>query len=438
MIRMRKFAREWVEKYPSIARVHQAIAGERRLGSEGTVESYIKGVQKFIEFLGVGDPEEALRKLQARELMPTAKTDEFIDYALKSYAHRTVRNFLFGVKKWFELSDINIEWSKIEFPTSTESTETDRAPTKEELKVLLNNANNIRDRTTTLLLTSSGLRVGTLLSLKVGDVNFDYPDVASIKVERKRGRKFISKRRGSQGKVYFTFMTPEAKKSLTEYLAQRRNEGENVTAESPLISDISYHGKYSSLENFERVWYRLLKRAGLNAKSNRWYILHPHTLRKYFRSHCIGVDASYREHWMGHKSGYLDESYFRAEEQEHLAQYRLVIPHLTVYTAPTDEKNLRKKMLIDFARLQGTPTEELQKLDEILARAKDVDEGIKEFRRFKEGAEEPKPQRKSKTAYDGNGRYLVAHSEDEMIQKLHEGYRLAQSLNNDKYLLEIQ
>jgi hypothetical protein len=141
---------------------------------------------------------------------------------------------------------------------------------------------------------------------------------------------------------------------------------------------------------------------------------------------------------MGHKSGYLDESYFRAEEQEHLAQYRLAVPHLSVYSTAADEKNLRKKMLIDFARLQGTPDEELRKLDEILARAKDVDEGIREFRRFKEEREEEPKKTKARTAYDGNGKYLVAHSEDEMIQKLHEGYTLVQSLNADKYLLETQ
>jgi integrase len=63
---------------------------------------------------------------------------------------------------------------------------------------------------------------------------------------------------------------------------------------------------------------RLLKRAGLAKKSNRWYELHIHTLRKYFRSNCIGVDPSYRERWMGHKGLYLDMSYFKAEEQKHL------------------------------------------------------------------------------------------------------------------------
>jgi hypothetical protein len=31
-----------------------------------------------------------------------------------------------------------------------------------------------------------------------------------------------------------------------------------------------------------------------------------------------------------------------------------------------------------------------------------------------------------------------SNNEDEMIQKLHEGYKLVQSLNHDKYLLQLQ
>jgi len=427
---MRKFSREMIKQYPSIARINEAIAGQRRLGSERSVENYIKAVRKFTAFLGLQNPELVMNKLHSHEIDAAAKVDEFIDWALQKYSHGTVRNFLFGIKKWFELAGLNIEWSKIEFPTSTAISEIDRAPTKEELKVLLNNANSTRDRTVILLLTSTGLRIGTLLSLKVSDVNLAYPDVANIKVERKRGRKFVGKRRGGQGRVYYTFMTPEAKKSLIEYLSQRKNEGEIVTDDSPLITDVSFHGKVMSIENFERVWYRLLKRAGLNAKSNKWYQLHMHSLRKYFRSNCVGVDPSYREHWMGHKSGYLDESYFRADEKQHLAQYRLAIPHLTVYSTPLEEKQLRSRMLVDFAKLQGYSGDELKRLEEVLARAKDVDEAIKEFRRFKDN-----PSDEPRTALNGNGKYHVAHGEAELIQRLHGGWKLVQSLNSDKYLL---
>lgn len=427
---MRKYARVWVEKYPSIAKINEAIAGPRRMGSVGTVENYVKAVRKFVVFLGLEDPETALGKLRSGEINAASQVDKFIDHVLEKYAHLTVRNFLFGIKKWFELNGVKVDWDKIEFPTSAVTQEMDRAPSKEELKRLLNHASGSRDRTVILLLTSSGLRIGTLLSLKVGDVNLNYPDVACIKVERKRGRKFVSKRRGGQGRVYFSWMTPEAKKALMQYLQEREQAGEKLTKNSPLIGDSYHKGKFIPVEAFERVWYRLLKRAGLAEKSQKWYQLHLHTLRKYFRSNCVGVDPSYRETWMGHKGGYLDESYFRAEEDKHLAEYRKAIPHLTVYSTGLEEKQLRVKTMLDFAKLQGYEDEKLKKLEEILARAKDIDEGIREFKQFQE-------KQGSETMHNGNGKYAVVQGENELLRKLEDGWKLVQSLNHDKYLLQL-
>jgi hypothetical protein len=39
------YAREWVERYPSIAGLYRAIAGPRRVGSERAAENYIKAVK---------------------------------------------------------------------------------------------------------------------------------------------------------------------------------------------------------------------------------------------------------------------------------------------------------------------------------------------------------------------------------------------------------
>jgi len=159
-----------------------------------------------------------------------------------------------------------------------------RASTKDELKKLLDHATSARDRFVIYAASSNGLRIGTLLSLRIGDVNLSYPDVARITVERKRGRKFGSKRGPGAGSFFCSFITPEAKTALQQYLTERRNAGENLTTESPLISDYNYKGQFISIEAYEKVWARLLKRAGLDQKSNGFYVLHIHTLRKYFRS----------------------------------------------------------------------------------------------------------------------------------------------------------
>lgn len=428
---MRKHPREMIEKYPSVAKIYDAIAGSRRLGSEGTVENYVNYVSLFTKFLGFSDPETALKAMQSGKVNAGEKIDAFIGYALDDLgkSHSTVRNYAFGVKKWFGLNGVKVDWAKIEMPTSTEVREEDRAPNKEELKRLLNHASSSRDRAVIYVETSSGLRIGTLLSLKVGDVDFNYPDVARLTVERKRGRKFGSKRSRSAGRFFCTFITPEAKQALQQYLKEREAAGENLTAESSLIGDAYHKGKFQTVEGYERVWARLLRRAGLAQKSQSWFKLHIHVLRKYFRSNCIGVDASYRERWMGHKGLYLDASYFKAEESLHLAEYRKVIPYLAIYALPTEEKKLKSEMLLNFAKLQGYNVDQLKKLEDALARAKDVDEAITEFRRLKDDA-------KAASNGNGHGKHVIAKGESELVQKLDDGWSLVQTLNEDRFLLQ--
>jgi len=99
---------------------------------------------------------------------------------------------------------------------------------------------------------------------------------------------------------------------------------------------------------------RLLERAGLakKTKGGKWYDLHLHTLRKYFRTRCsvAGISASFYQHWMGHKGGkdsetYMDDAYFKAALQEHVKEYRKVIPHLTLKTVTAkQQEDLRKEV----------------------------------------------------------------------------------------------
>jgi len=433
---MRKFAREYKETYPSIARLYESIAGNRRMGSETTVTAYINAIAKFVQYLGFSNPEVALEAMQKGKVNAGEKADSFIDFALKDkvegglgLSYATVRSHSFGIKKWLDLSGLDVDWKKIELPSANKIREEDRAPTKEELQKLLNHAGSARDRFVIFGDSSSGLRIGTFLSLKIKDVDLSYPDVARVTVERKRGRKFLNRNRAS-GRFFMTWLTPEAKTAFKQYLTEREQKGEILTPESPLVTDYNYKGDHISIEAYEKVWARLLKRAGLNQKSNKFHILHIHTLRKYFRSNCIGIDASYREHWMGHKGLYLDMSYFKAEEEKHLAEYRKAVPHLTINAVPTEEKKLRSQMLIDFAKLQGYEPEQLRKLEEVLAKAKDVEEGISEFRKFSDQADtttQPKKQPK----------HFIVKGDSELIKNLDSGYSLVKTLDNDRFLMKL-
>ena len=387
------------------------------------------------------------------------KIDDFIDYALdempnkqknqdstqKGRSHNTVRNYVFGVKKWFDQNDIKVNWDKIEMPTGTEIKEHDRAPTKEELRTLLTHCSSSRDKAIIYCNTSCGLRINTLLSLTVDDADFSYPDVARFTVVRKAGRKFGSRRSGSSGSLFITWITPEAKDALKSYLEERERSVETITKDSPLFTDAYYKGTFVTIDAYGRVWTRLLKRAGLAKKSNNWHELHIHTMRKYFRSNCIGVDASYREMWMGHKGQYLDMSYFRAEEQRHLDEYRKVVQYLDIQEQKKDNSDMKKEIALTFLRMQGFSADKIRQFEDILQRAKDPTEAFAEFRKLDEPPQEFKKLTDNSSDLKPTAqyykakqqqRYSVAKGENELVKRLDDGWYIVKSLNEDKYLLE--
>jgi len=346
---VRKATRNWIDEYPSIRRLALSIVGRRRRGSPATVNAYCVGIRQFVEFAGYTDPESLLADIKDGALDPVTLIDKpevgFIDTLLERYANKTAHVRLYGVKKWLEVNDVQMKWEKVETPTTTVTFEKDRAPTREELRRMLDHCMQIKDRMALLVLSSSGLRIGTFLSLTWGDVSFDYEDVTRITVRRAVGRKFGKARgrgAGGESQLYVTWTSPEARQALEEYMRQRKASGEDITNHSPLMA--SDRGGCMTLSGFQRRYYLILERAGLDFKHRRHYMLHVHTLRKYFRSRCLGVDESLREHWLGHRGGYLDESYFRPEEKRHLEEYRKALLYLCVYPTPGElEKKIEER-----------------------------------------------------------------------------------------------
>lgn len=424
---LKRGAREWIKSYPSIRRMAYNIVGRRRRGSPATVNGYITGIMRYLEYLGFSDPEDALGKIKGSGVDPAgsinAEGTGFIDAMLVRYANKTVHTYVYGVKKWFEVNGVDADWSRVEMPTTSVTRERDRAPTVDEIRKLLSHATNIKDRVVTLILLSSGLRIGTLLSLKWGEVDLDYHDVARITVRRAPGRKFSNRgARGGESQLFVTWISPEANETLLEYRWYRESRGEEITPSGPLIESDQNRGEHLTVSGFHHRWYRILKRARLDQKSNRFHVLYLHTLRKYFRSRCVGVDPSYREQWMGHRGGYLDESYFKAEEEFHLREYRKAIPYLSVYENPAQLEQ-RKRALLDFARFQGWSSRELSELESILEESADIDDAATKFREFKARSIE-------------NGRHIVIEDERDLVDYLNNGWELVSELDSNKFLLK--
>lgn len=334
------FLREWTLRYKSIQNLAWRMM-MREKKSFHTFRRYLTGIKDFVNFLEVENPDKALEKV--REGDPTRIVDSFIGKLTKDGVKGiTIKSTYYGVRKWFIANEIEANWDFIPRPKAVTKIR-DRIPTIDEIRKILNFA-HIRDKALFMTMLSSGLRVGTAMSLKVKDYE-RHKDIAIIHVKGGEGRKL------SEGMWYWTFITPETRKVVDAYLEWRERVGEPLTPESPLFSAIEKEKHFSFITNLSRQWRRLVEKAGLDKKieGTGWLDIHLHTLRKFFHTKCkgAGISRDYYDFWMGHTQGLdLADSYWREEIEKHEKEYRKAIPDLSIFEAPKtiSKEDVRKEV----------------------------------------------------------------------------------------------
>jgi integrase/exonuclease VII small subunit len=257
----------------------------------------------------------------------------------------------------------------------------DRPPTTEELRKILN-LMDIKGKALFLVLASSGMRIGEALKLKVEDFELD-KDPARVNV---RGAYTKT------GNSRVAFISSEAKEAVEQWLrirgdylkqASGRSWKYSKPTEDPRMFPFDIPTAYT-------MWKNALDKAGLiqkDSQTNR-LILHPHCLRKFFRSklaQVIPVDIV--ESMMGHE-GYLVEAY-RKYSQEDLADFYKKGEHtLLVFGNGKDLAKLRLEVEEKNKQLQqiinGLVSENLQ----LKERIKKLEDGFKEIQELKKALEE--------------------------------------------------
>lgn len=349
---LRKNVREFIEKYPSVKKVALSVVGRRRRGSPATVSGYVFGIQRLSAYLGL-DPEAIIQQTREGRLNLTSRINAevtgFIDSSLNGgLANKTVWSMLAGIKRWAEVNEAPVDWEKVERPTAAIVKNRDRAPTPVELRQILAHA-DVRETAIISLMATSGLRVGTCVSLRWRELDFSREDVVKVTVEREIGRKFGRYGNGLNGEPesFTTFGSTAARTALLAYRRSLEEVGPGEARKAKPAGPNDYvflayqhQDKHLTLSGWQWRWYRILRRAGLAEKSVDHYVLRTHSLRKYFRTRSTGLDESFREHMMGHRGRYLDSSYLRATEAELYEAYAKVMPKLEVDVSDSEQVTL--------------------------------------------------------------------------------------------------
>jgi hypothetical protein len=191
----------------------------------------------------------------------------------------------------------------------------DKVPSNAELRRILSHM-DVKGKSLFLVLASSGMRIGEALKLKVEDVDLT-SDPARINIRGEYTK---------TGNPRVAFISVEAKEFLQEWLRIREDELK-VAVKRSRFGKAEEDRRIWAFETTTAyyIWRSAIAKSGFASKFQynnglERYTVHPHVLRKFFRTRMatvIPVDVV--EALMGHE-GYLTEVY-RRYSLEDLAKF---------------------------------------------------------------------------------------------------------------------
>jgi integrase len=257
----------------------------------------------------------------------------------------------------------------------------DRVPTNKELKQLMMHL-PIQGRSLFLTLTSSGMRIGEALKLELDDIFLDETP-ARVNILGKYTK---------SGDRRTVFVSSEGKEAIKEWLKIRQSylyqsiektkNRENGKSGNKDIED----KRIWPMEppNAYAIWRGACNKAGLTKrdKETNRYIIHPHVLRKFFRSKMglvIPVDAV--EALMGH-SGYLTKEYRHFSREELGQLYLEGEASVTIYADAKRVNELQQDLEKTNKTLSELTLEQTLKITKLENRLSSLQGAIQEIQEF--------------------------------------------------------
>ena len=337
------------------------------IGTESTKKTFTYHLKKYLKFSQLSNYGEII------ELAKQSPDDTFqllrdyitVNIKQNGVSANYMTNSLAAIKSFYEMNNIMLPfWKQLgKYKGKARRVIDDRLYTNEELHQLIENA-NLRTKVIIFTLLSTGMRVGGLSTLTLGDIQY----IEQYKLYKYTVyAKDISER-------YTTFCTPECATILKLYLETREKLGETLTKDSPyLVSDMpNSKSRFVSSTGIAIILERQRYRAAVMARQRRGLTIHSrkdvprsHVYRKMFNTRCIeaGMNHYIKERLMGHKVSLgLDIHYYRPTESQLLAEYLKTANHLTV----SEENRLKDenyKLKAEAARTEKIMIEILDKFE---------------------------------------------------------------------------
>jgi integrase len=198
-----------------------------------TKASYQMHINDFLAFYKITDIEVV------KDWSPRLARQHLIDYVIhlrdvKRFPRSSIKVHVAAVTHFLymtrdDATRLDMTKVRMELPPD-EFMHRDRPYTVEEIQRMLSACSRTRERMIVLLLTSTGVRIGAIHTLKVGDL---------VPKDTPQGKVYLVTVYSSSSQSYQTPCTPEGATVIDEYLKERTSEaGEVFRNDSPLVRNL--------------------------------------------------------------------------------------------------------------------------------------------------------------------------------------------------------
>jgi integrase len=307
--------------------------------------------------------------------------------AMNGKAPFSVRSTVSGVKEFMGYNGVEFSQNQVKslgkkLPKGKLQRTAEKDIEIEALRKILTHM-DLKTKAVTLVLVSSGTRIGEVLQVKLADIDLNTtPPQIVVRGEYTKS-----------GDTRTVFISSEAKEVLSEWLktrdsyleaAKNKNRGllgKGIGKEKRVDDDRVF--PFSDV-NFRESWDNAVKKAGLYNRdsSTKWNQIRVHGLRKFFRSQlALSCPVDIAEALMGHE-GYLTEAYRRYTLKQ-MGEYYLKAEHHVTVMGTGDIREIQDKLQDTHAAVEGYRTiisrqaEEMVEVKKQLEQVREELEGLK-------------------------------------------------------------
>jgi len=332
--------------------------------SSSTIRGYRCHLRNFFEVINK-DPEKYIKDIRMMENRERYKTLDQYEKDISKFwkwlidnkkSPKTIANSIDAIKQFLKQYKIYLDddfWSRLRRRgLGNKPMIIEKPLTPQMLKKILNHA-DVKARSMFLTMASSGIRVGELVKIRINDLELDKTP-GRIKIVY-RGADTVKTKKSRT-----SFISNEAAESLKDWLNYRDRSLKisesrmNLEDKHMNIDDRVFP---FSTNNVRHIWAGLITKAEMDEKFKfpgkirgdsknltvERYMIHPHCLRKMFRTYMSKHNRDIAELNMGHE-GYLDTAYLRFSEEDLENEYLKGMKYVSIYESVPDLSGIHEEL----------------------------------------------------------------------------------------------